>query len=206
MRIYTSGIIAYETAAKLYEENKAQIEARFPKFFLQEFEKLPSDEAFESNFLAKLCIEKNTKKPYSKKNYYFDGAVYAREILEGGIFAALWAACEDLKELLETHKSFGCNVYLDQIPLNQHVVEILELLKENPYEVSSKGSYLIIPLDDVTNESPQAESECAQEVRLSEIGEITASNDRVIIWDENRRFLTPPLRQAKDMKDRRGEN
>lgn len=206
MKIYTQGLIAYETAKKLYLENKAKVEARFPKFFLQEFEKLPSDEAFESNFLANLCIEKKTKKPYSKKNYYFDGAVYAREILEGGVFAALWATCEDLKELLDVHKSFGCSVYLDQIPLNQHVVEILELLKENPYEVSSKGSYLIIPFDDVLNESPQAEGEYAKEVHLSEIGEITASNDRVIIWGENRRFLTPPLRQAKDIKDRRGEN
>ena len=99
MKIYTQGLIAYETAKKLYLENKAKVEARFPKFFLQEFEKLPSDEAFESKFLANLCIEKNTKKPYSRKNYYFDGTVYAREILDGGIFAALWAACEDLKDI-----------------------------------------------------------------------------------------------------------
>lgn len=195
MKIYTQGLIAYETAKKLYLENKAKVEARFPKFFLQEFEKLPSDKVFGSSFLANLCIEKNTKKPYSRKNYYFDGAVYAREILDGGIFAALWAACEDLKELLDVHKSFGCSVYLDQIPLNQHVVEILELLKENPYEVSSKGSYLVI--------FPEGHS--APE-GFSEIGEITASRDRVIIWGENRRFLTPPARQAKDIRDRRGEN
>lgn len=198
MKIYTQGLIAYETAKKLYLENKAKVEARFPKFFLQEFEKLPSDKAFESNFLANLCIEKNTKKLYSRKNYYFDGTVYAREILDGGIFAALWAACEDLKDISEelgNNQNIGCNVYLDQIPLNQHVVEILELLKENPYEVRSKGSYLVI--------FPEGHS--APE-GFSEIGEITASKDRVIIRGENRRFLTPPARQAKDIEDRRREN
>ena len=198
MKIYTQGLIAYETAKKLYLENKAKVEARFPKFFLQEFEKLPSDKAFESNFLANLCIEKNTKKPYSRKNYYFDGTVYAREILDGGIFAALWAACEDLKDISEelgNNQNIGCNVYLDQIPLNQHVVEILELLKENPYEVRSKGSYLVIFPEG--NSAPEG---------FSEIGEITASKDRVIIRGENRRFLTPPARQAKDIEDRRREN
>ena len=198
MKIYTQGLIAYETAKKLYLENKAKVEARFPKFFLQEFEKLPSDKAFESNFLANLCIEKNTKKLYSRKNYYFDGTVYAREILDGGMFAALWAACEDLKDISEelgNNQNIGCNVYLDQIPLNQHVVEILELLKENPYEVRSKGSYLVI--------FPEGHSAPEE---FSEIGEITASKDRGIIRGENRRFLTPPARQAKDIEDRRREN
>lgn len=206
MKIYTQGLIAYETAKKLYLENKAKVEARFPKFFLQEFEKLPSDEAFESKFLANLCIEKNTKKPYSRKNYYFDGTVYIREIRDGGIFAALWAMCEDLSELREEIKeqapskqdipqNIGCEIDLEAIPVEQHVVEILELLKENPYEVSSEGSWLAaLP------------EEMEAEEGLSEIGMITDSKDRVIISGESRRFLTPPSRQAKDIADRRGEH
>ena len=206
MKIYVTGLIAYETAKKLYQENPEDIETRFPKFFLREFENLSEDRPDPADFLDNLCIEKNTKKPYSRKNYYFDGTVYIREIRDGGIFAALWAMCEDLSELREEIKeqapskqdipqNIGCEIDLEAIPVEQHVVEILELLKENPYEVSSEGSWLVaLP------------EEMEAEEGLSEIGMITDSKDRVIISGESRRFLTPPSRQAKDIADRRGEH
>ena len=71
MKIYVTGLIAYETAKKLYQENREDIETRFPKFFLREFENLSEDRPDPADFLDNLCIEKNTKKPYSRKNYYF---------------------------------------------------------------------------------------------------------------------------------------
>ena len=192
MKIYVTGLIAYETSLRLYEENKAAVAARFPKFFLREFEKLSEDQADMTDFLDNLCIEKNTKKPYSRKNYYFDGSAYIREIRDGGIFAALWAMCEDLKTMKQ---DIGCEIDLEAIPIDQHIVEILELLKENPYEVSSGGSYLV-----ALSEEMEAEE------GLTEIGMVTDSKDRVIVSGENRRFLTPPSRQAKDIADRRGEH
>ena len=209
MKIYVTGLIAYETALKLYQENKASVAARFPKFFLREFEKLSEDQPDPEVFLDNLCIEKNTKKPYSKKNYYFDGAFYIREIRDGGIFAGLWALCEDLKKLREEIKeqpesvatelaqypNIGCEIDLAAIPIDQHVVEILELLKENPYEVSSEGSYLLVLPEEME----------VQET-LTEIGRIMDSKDRVIVSEDSRRYLTPPARQAKDIADRRGDH
>ena len=207
MKICTAGLIAYETAMRLYEDEKAAFRERFPGFFLREFEKLSEESEMTAVFLDNLCIEKNTKKLYSRKNFYYNGQFYVREIKEGGIFAALWAACEDLQDLiregglldpeccLKTGHA-GCSIRLQDIPLDQHVIELLEYRKENPYEVSSAGSYLVI-----CGNIPEEYS-----VHLTEIGEITDSKDRLILSDGHIRFLTPPGRQAQDMADRRRGN
>lgn len=205
MKICIAGLIAYETAQKLYMENKDRILERFPKFFLREFENLSEDMPDPALFLDKLCIEKNTKKLYSRKNFYFDGKVYIREITDGGIFSALWAMCEDLEELIRENKKIsvipeecfkcghvGCRVELLEIPLDQHVIEILEYLKESPYEVRSSGSWLI-GCEEVPEDMPF----------LTEIGEITGERSRQIFHGDNSRFLTPPGRQAKDTEDRK---
>ena len=201
-RIFTAGPIAYETAKRLYFADKEQFEKRFPAFFLREFEKMSEDLLLKEAFLANFCIEKNTKKLYSRKNFYFDGSIYTREIADGGIFAALWAACEDLEKLSreeEKAETFGCSVELSKIPIEQHVVEILELVKESPYEVSSKGSWLVIA-DDLP-EQPSEEG-----TSFTEIGKLTSSKDRLILSGDSKRFLSPPERQAKDLEDRRRGN
>ncbi len=60
MKIYVTGLIAYETAKKLYQENREDIETRIPKFFLHEFENLSEDRQDPTDFLDNLCIDKNT--------------------------------------------------------------------------------------------------------------------------------------------------
>ena len=104
---------------------------------------------------------------------------------DGGLFGALWEVCEELNA--------GCSVRLLDVPLDQHVVEILEYAGENPYEVASAGCLLI----------------AAEETEMfgegTEIGTITNGNARVLLIGEKKRYLTPPERQAKDIEDRRGE-
>ncbi len=238
------GTIGYETAAKLYENNKALVEARFPRFFLKEFRDLGEQKLIQeaktstkmlkesvdvADISGNLCIEKNTKKPYSRKNFYFNGKIYLREIKEGGIFAALWAACEDLNKIrmdadkdsadcprgFLSYGNIGCEIHLEAIPIDQHVVEILELLKENPYEVSSAGSYLVILTDGEEADgkllaSGNADKVYAPDMNIDEaanhlvkIGMVTNSKDRVVIAGESRRFLTPLSRQAQDIADRK---
>ena len=275
MKIYTSGLIAYETALKLYEENRAELESRFPKFFLREFlelgesfawqsepeevslvaeEKPSSDDEKESeilegpathplvhenlseekrkdlSFLDNLCIEKNTKKVYIRENYFLQSqpGLYVQEITEGGLFAALWEACEiisgkaaedkeadpgqAMKEVPEKivllpceddpktngKKRVGCRVNIEKILIEQHVVEVLEHFKESPYEVSSKGSWLI-----VSSLTPEEIKRLLGTAFLAEIGEITDSKERVILQGETKRFLSPPARQQKDICDRK---
>ncbi len=227
MNIYVGGCIAYETTRKLYEEHKAELEARFPAFFLREFENLTEGAPSAADFLGNLCIEKNTQKNYSNGKYYFDGEIYVREIRDGGLFGALWAACEDLVAQHEALKNaddafltegdfskilqssaIGCEIYLDRIPLDQHVVEVLEYRKESPYEVPSAGSYLVVCEEQRVprgkNGGARSGDEIGHSPLLTKIGEITSARDRVILYGDSRRFLTPPSRQKKDIADRRG--
>lgn len=192
MHVFTYGPIGYEAAEKLYRENKGAYAARFPAFFLRAFEKQKEKQAGEEDLLDILCIEKNTGNSYSSKNVYYDGKVYFREINEGGIFGALWKACEDLAEIRKQEGKrlpVGCRVIPEKIPLDQHIVEILAYRNENPYEVSAKGSWLVL-----------AEDAPAEFVR---IGSITEGADRILCGKERNRFLTPPSRQEKDAAARR---
>lgn len=198
MKVFAAGKIAYETAHRLYQKEASLFETRFPGFFLREFGKLYEEWQEGARFSDNFCIEKNTIELYSKKNFFLSGDFYLREIGEGGVFASLWAACEDLEEILE-RKPLGCRIELAKIPIEQHVVEILELLKENPYEVSSKRSWLVV--------GPVVKTEAAEipagRFSLTEIGEITNSRERVIVHGDSIRYLSPPARQKKDIENRR---
>ena len=120
------------------------------------------------------------------------GAVYAAELKENGLFGALWELGEEL--------NCGMEVGLEAIPVRQEIVEVLELFKESPYECASSGSFV------VASDLPEGEvpDGCIA------IGRTTEGKSRVINSAEGKRFLTPPLRQQKDISDRKnkytGEN
>ncbi|MCQ2511939.1 MAG: hypothetical protein MJ092_00910 [Lachnospiraceae bacterium] len=174
-KIAVAGPIGYETAKALYEENRETLEARFPKFWLKKFlEEGPNaDERIDGQNLK-----------------VGNGAVI--EITEGGLFGALWEACELQKA---DGCANGCEVWIEKIPILQEVVEISEVFDVNPYEASSKGSFLIV------GEEDEIESFRGQ---LTIIGNIQKKKDRVVIMKDNetKRFLTPPERQAKDLANR----
>ena len=222
MKIYVTGLLAYETAGMLLEKHRAVIEARFPAFYIRELEQLEESGAAAESFFEKcsertadnrtfsdkFCIEKHTKKPYSSMKYFFDGSRYIREITEGGIYAALWAACEDLGRIRSGQGApcvVGCRIELEKIPVDQHIVEILDYLNESPYEVSSKGCRLIIgdPDNEKKRETDRGCVPWNRETDLTEIGQITDKKERVIVCGDNIRYLSPPKRQEQDITNRR---
>lgn len=168
-KIAVTGLIGFETAKKKYELNKEVLKERFPKFWLK-------------NFLA--AEGRNCKERPANLNVI--------EIAEGGLYGALWEACEEEKS--QSCPS-GCEVFIEKIPVLQEVVEICELFDANPYEVSSQGAFLIV------DEEEKIRNMCGQ---LTIIGTMLKSKDRVVIMKdkETKRFLTPPERQAKDLADR----
>ena len=121
MNIYVSGPLGYESAERLYKDNRALLEGRFAGFFLRQFEGIAKDLKKESDLIFK-----------------HPGFIY--EITEGGIFRALWNLGEELES--------GLIIDLSLIPVRQEVTEILELFNESPYECSSKGSFLIASDED----------------------------------------------------------
>lgn len=105
---------------------------------------------------------------------------YMHDISVGGVFGALW----------ELGEGAGCGLQaeLRRIPIRQETVEICEFFDLNPYMALGGGSALA-----VTEDGEQLVWELKQAGFLSAfIGQTIADNDRIIVNDDDIRYLTPP--------------
>ncbi|MCR4955817.1 MAG: AIR synthase family protein [Lachnospiraceae bacterium] len=109
---------------------------------------------------------------------YGVGAMH--DITEGGIFGALWEMGEA--------SGVGMEIELLKIPVKQETIEICEFFGINPYELISSGSMLMAAED---GNGLVAELK-KHGVMATIIGKATDSNDKVLINDDERRFLEPP--------------
>jgi len=108
------------------------------------------------------------------------GVTAMHDVTEGGIFGALW-------ELAES-SGVGLEIDLKRIPVKQETIEVCEFFEINPYELISSGSLLMVT-DDGYDLVKKLEKE---NISATVIGKIRSGNDRVVINDEERRFLEPP--------------
>lgn len=108
------------------------------------------------------------------------GVAAMHDVTEGGIFGALW-------ELAEA-SGVGLEIDLKKIPLKQETVEICEYFGVNPYGLISSGSMLMAAKD---GNGLALELEKAG-IPAVVIGKATAGNDRVLLNEDERRFLEPP--------------
>ena len=102
------------------------------------------------------------------------------DVTEGGIFGALWEMAEA--------SGVGLEIDLKKIPLRQETVEVCEFFHINPYELISSGCMLMAAADG--NELIRRLKENGIEATV--IGKATAGNDRVLMNEDERRFLEPP--------------
>lgn len=102
------------------------------------------------------------------------------DVSGGGIFAALWELAESA--------GVGLSVDLKKIPVRQETIEICEFLGLNPYELSS-GGCLLMTSDNGENLVQALE---AAQIPATVIGTITDNNDRVVINEDEKRFLERP--------------
>ncbi len=102
------------------------------------------------------------------------------DVTEGGIFGALWE--------IGAASKVGLEVDLKKILLKQETVEICEFYDLNPYMLISSGCMLMI-----TDQANYLVEKLKSEgIPAAVIGRITAGNDRIIINEDERRFLEPP--------------
>lgn len=108
------------------------------------------------------------------------GCIYSHDISRGGVFAALWEMGDALK--------CGLEVCHDNIPILQETIEICEHTGDNPYMIDGCGAALfVVPDGDhLTDKLYEAGYEATV------IGHLTENSDRVVVHDDERRFLTPP--------------
>ncbi len=108
------------------------------------------------------------------------GASAMHDVTEGGIFGALWEVAEA--------SSVGLKINLKDIPVRQETIEICEVFGLNPYQLISSGSMLI-----TTQGGHDLVRKLKDEgIEASVIGKVTGGNDRLVINDDEKRFLTPP--------------
>lgn len=102
------------------------------------------------------------------------------DVTEGGIFGALWE--------IGAASKVGMEVDLKKILLKQETVEICEFYDLNPYMLISSGCMLMI-----TDKANQlVDNLKAGGIAAAVIGRITEGNDRIIINEDERRYLEPP--------------
>lgn len=108
------------------------------------------------------------------------GVSAMHDITEGGIFGALWEMAEA--------SGVGLEIDLKKIPVRQETIEICEFFGLNPYELISGGSMLMAAEDgnQLVHELKKAG------IPAAVIGKAMAGNDRVLLNEEERRFLEPP--------------
>ena len=108
------------------------------------------------------------------------GVSAMHDITEGGIFGALWEMAEA--------SGVGLEIDLKKIPVRQETIEVCEFFGINPYQLISSGCMLMAAEDGnlLVRELEKAG------IPATIIGKATAGNDRVLLNEEERRFLEPP--------------
>lgn len=104
------------------------------------------------------------------------------DIGEGGVFGALW----DISELCNT----GISIDFKKIPIKQETIEVCELLDINPYALKSTGSLIIV----CERGYELVERLNKNNVQATVIGYTTNNNDKILINDDEIRYLEPPKR------------
>lgn len=88
----------------------------------------------------------------------------------------------------------GLSVELKKIPLKQETVELCDFIDVNPYLLPSLGALLI-----ACDHGEQLVRGLRQEgIAAAVIGSFTSSNDRIIVNDDETRYLEPPRGSAAE--------
>ena len=107
------------------------------------------------------------------------GIRHMHDVAEGGVFGAVWELCERL--------SAGVELELKKIPICQETVEICEYFDVNPYQLKGDGALLFLTHDSAAAIKALKEAGIPAAV----IGRVNESNDRVLINEDETRFLEP---------------
>ena len=107
------------------------------------------------------------------------GIRHMHDVAEGGVFGAVWELCERLNA--------GVELDLKKIPIYQETVEICEYFDVNPYQLKGDGALLFLTHDSAAAMKALKEAGISAAV----IGRMNDGNDRVLINEDETRFLEP---------------
>lgn len=121
------------------------------------------------------------------------GVRVMHDLSRGGIYAGLWQLAE------KTGK--GVEVLMDKIDVCQETIELCEPYGINPYKMMSNGALLM-----VCEKGEQVLNALVQQgIEAEIIGRLTDNNDKVILKNEDRRYIEPPKRDELEMYLTKGD-
>ena len=162
--IVISKWIGLEGTSLLAKMKAEELQQRYPKYLIEE----AKDFEKYLSILPEAAI--------AAKN----GVSTMHDVSEGGILAALW-------ELADS-SGVGLSIELKKLPIRQETVEVCEFCNVNPYELLS-GGCLIMTADDGNG---LVEALNREDIAAVVVGKITDSNDRIILNEEEKRYLDKP--------------
>lgn len=109
-----------------------------------------------------------------------NGAMFMHDVSGAGVFGAIWE--------LASAFGMGAEIDLRKIPVWQETIEVTELFDINPYKMASQGALLIVTYDGEELTSRMEE----QDIPSAVIGRLVEGNDKVLINNDEKRFLEPP--------------
>lgn len=98
---------------------------------------------------------------------------------EGGVYTAVWELAENA--------GLGARIQLKEVPLKQETVEICDYFNISPYQLVSVGAVLLT----ATHGQKVLAELAAAGIPAVIIGHLTDDNDRVVLNEEEVRFLEP---------------
>lgn len=162
--IVISKWIALEGTAILARQNRAKLLQRYPAYLVEE----------AAGFDRYLSIIPEAATAVKS------GVCAMHDASEGGIFTALWELAESA--------GVGLSVDLKKLPLRQETVEVCECCNVNPYELMSAGC-LVMTTEDGLGLAAALEK---AHIPAAVVGKITDKNDRILINEEEIRYMDRP--------------
>lgn len=136
---------------------------------------------FVPSFMAQInALEENLFADKELKIAKEYGVSAMHQITDGGILAALWNMAEASK--------VGVEVDLKKIAVKQETIEICEYFQLNPYQMTSTGSVLLM----TDNGKELVDLLLRNGVRAEVIGRSTADRERVILNQDEKRYIDRP--------------
>lgn len=168
--LVVAGPIALSGVSVLLEKRGEELASFFSAAFLRDAKKL------EEQYKVR-----RTQADRLREAYHPD-AVY--EAGEDGFLAALWRLAEA--------SGVGLKLDLRKIPIRQEAIEICERLEENPYQLSSRGCFLV----GVRNGASFVNA-CEREgICAAIVGETNHRNDRLLYSGPIVRYLERPKKKT----------
>lgn len=155
--------VGLEGTALLAKEKEQELRTRYPSHLVEEAK------GFEK-YLPVLPEAATAAK---------SGVLKMHDASEGGIFGALWELAECM--------GVGLEIDLKKLPIRQETIEVCEYFDLNPYELLSGGSLLLA----AENGFDLVRVLEKENIPAAVVGKTTENNDRVVINEEERRFLEP---------------